>query len=195
MGWILIPPLTPDFSLLLDLIFLSQAPNREQMALCNLLPTYFRPIPPFYSPLFRWILQGVGALMSGSLAPGCFACSEQNGWTAARACSLSGNMVERLRPAETRPEAAVPPSHVPLTSFQSGTQCPGCSLTALRPMVSPVSFCRVFSPSLSWPEIPQFASCLGIVFSPLLYAQFSFVPFEQGGLKPSTHMHMSTHTR
>lgn len=194
MGWILIPPLTPGFSLLLDLIFLSQAPNREQMALCNLLPTYFRPIPPFYSPLFRRFLQGVGALMSGSLAPGCFACSEQNGWTAARACSLSGNMVERLRPAETQPEAAVPPSHVPLTSFQSGTQCPGHSLTALRHLLSPVSFCRVFSPSLSWPEIPQFAS-LGIVFFPLLYAQFSFVPFEQGGLKPSTHMHRSTHTR
>lgn len=99
------PTLDPGFSLLLDLIFLSQAPNREQMALCNLLPTYFRPIPPFYSPLLQRLPQGVGALKSGSLAPGCFACSEQNGWTAARACSLSGNMVERLWPAETRPEA------------------------------------------------------------------------------------------
>ncbi|XDV43299.1 hypothetical protein PO909_011801 [Leuciscus waleckii] len=72
------------------------APNREQMARCNLLPTYFRPIPPFYSPLLQRLRQGVGVLKSGSLGPGCFACSEQNGWTAARACSLSGNMVERL---------------------------------------------------------------------------------------------------
>lgn len=166
MGWILIPPLTPSFSLLLDLIFLSQAPNREQMALCNLLPTYFRPIPPFHSPLFRRFLQGVGALMSGSLAPGCFACSEQNGWTAARACSLSGNMVERLRPAETRPEAAVPPSHVPLTSFQSGTQCPGCSLTAFRHLLSPVSFCRVFFPISLFARNPTFCLLFGNCFFP-----------------------------
>lgn len=55
-------------------------------------------------------------------------------------------------------------------------------------------FLQGFFP-ISWPEISQFASCLWIVFFPLLYAQFSFVPFEQGGLKPSTHMHMSTHTR
>lgn len=172
MGQILIPPLTSGFSLLLNVIFLSQAPNREQMVLCNLLPTYFRPLPPFCSPLLCRLPQGVGALKSGSLAPGCFACSEQNGWTAARACSLSGNMVERLRPAETWPEAAVPPSHVPLASFQSGTQSPWRSLTALRRSLSPVSLYReyffffFFQLSLSRPETPHFASCLGIFFLP-----------------------------
>lgn len=165
------------------------------MVLCNLLPTYVRPIPPFYFPLFRRFLQGVGVLKSGSLAPGCFACSEQNGWTAARACSLSGNMVERLRPAETQPEAAVPPSHVPLTSFQSGTQCPGCSLTALRHLLSPVSFLQVFFLSLSWSEIPHLPTFVWELFFSPSFAHISFVPFEQGGLKPSTHTHMSTYTR
>lgn len=185
MGRILIPPLTPGFCLLLNLIFLSQAPSREQMALCNLLPTYFRPIPPFYSALLRRLPQGVGALKSGSLAPGCFACSEQNGWTAARACSLSGDMVERLRPAETWPEAAVPPSHVPLASFQSRTRSPWRSLTALRHSLSPVSLCRVFF-HLSLGQKPHISPLVWGFFS-LFYAHISFVPFERGGLKPFTH--------
>ncbi len=158
---------TPGFSHLLKFYILSQAPNREQMALYNLVPTYFCPIPPFYSPLLRRLLQGVGVFKSGSLAPGFFACSEQNGWTAARVCSLSGDMVERLRPAETWPEAAVPPSHVSLASFQSGTRSPWRSLTALRRSLSPVSLCSFFSNSLSRPETPCFASCLGIFFPSL----------------------------
>lgn len=191
MGRILIPPLTPGFGLLLDLIFLSLAPNREQMVLCNLLPAYFRPIPPFCSLLLHRLLQGVRTLKSGSQAPGCFACSEQNGQTAARACSLSGDMVERLRPTETQPEAAVPASHVPLASFQSGTWSPWQFSEFSQPLAFSSFFVQAFFP-LSLVQKPNISFfCLGIFF--FFHACISFVPFEHEGLKSSTHMqHMSS---
>lgn len=160
------------------------------MALCNLHPTFFRPIPPFYSQLLRRLLLGVGELKSGSLAPGCFACSEQNGWTDARACSLSGDMVERLRPAETWPEAAVPPSHVPLASFQSGTQSPWRS-DCSQALAFSCFFAVFFSNSLSRPETPHFASCLGIFFPFMLISLLFLLSGE--ALNPP-HTYTSTHT-
>lgn len=170
------PTLDPGFSLLLDLIFLSQAPNREQMALCNLLPTYFRPIPPFYSPLLQRLPQGVGALKSGSLAPGCFACSEQNGWTAARACSYQATWWKGFDPLKHgQKPCAVPPSHVLPASFQSRTQSPRRSLTALRHSLSPVSFCRFFFFHLSLGQKPHILPLVWGFFSPLCSYLFCYV--------------------
>jgi len=72
-------------------------------------------------------------------------------------------------------------SHVPFhpamcfsLHFRVG-QSPGRSLTALRHWLSPVSFCRFFFPSLSWPENPNFAPFIGDFFFPLCsYLLFRF---------------------
>lgn len=155
------------------------------MALCNLVPTYFCPIPPFYSPLLCRLLQGVGAHKSGSLAPGCFACSEQNGWTAARVCSLSGNMVERLRPAGSSRSAQPFVSHFISERDTESLAFSDCS-QALAFSCFFVQF--FFSNSLS--QKPHVSPLFWGIFS--LYAHISFVLFERGGLKPSIHEH--THT-
>ncbi len=158
---------TPGFSHLLKFIFYLRLPTENKWRSTTWFPHISA---PFHLSILRSSVdccRGWGWFKSGSLAPGFFACSEQNGWTAARVCSLSGDMVERLRPAETWPEAAVPPSHVSLASFQSGTRSPWRSLTALRRSLSPVSLCSFFSNSLSRPETPCFASCLGIFFPSL----------------------------
>jgi len=186
--------LDPGFSLL-DLIFLSQAPNREQMVLCNLLPTYFRPIPPFYSPLLQQFPQGVGVLKSGSLAPGCFSCSEQNGWTAARACFLSGNMVERLWPAETWPEAMCRSTQPCASHFISEWDTVLDILWLLLGIRCLLFlFAVFFFPSLSLlARKSKFCPFYWGFFFPSML--ISLVPFQRGGLKPSTQMHRSTHTR
>lgn len=162
------------------------------MALCNLLPTFFRPIPPFYSPLLRRLPLGVGVLKSGSLAPGCFACSEQNGWTDARACSLTGDMVERLRPAETWPEAAVPPSHVPLASFQSGTQSPWCS-DCSQALAFSCFFAGFFFPTLSLGQKPHISPLVWGFFFPFMLISLLFL-LSGEALNPP-HTYTSTHTR